>query len=42
MVPPNDVIGKAVIMGGKPVAIPSVGWIFLWLKGDFLMSEFSL
>jgi len=33
MVPPDNVIGKAVIWNGKPVAIPSVGWIFLWLKG---------
>ncbi len=33
MVPPDDVIGKAVIWNSKPVAIPSVGYIFLWLKG---------
>jgi signal peptidase len=33
MVPPDAVMGKAVIMGGKPITIPSVGWIFLWLKG---------
>jgi signal peptidase len=33
MVPTNAVIGEAVNWNGKPITIPSVGWIFLWLKG---------
>ena len=33
MVPTNAVIGEAVNWSGKPVTIPFVGNLFLWLKG---------
>ncbi len=33
LVPTSAVIGEAVLWGGKPITIPYVGNIFLWLKG---------
>jgi signal peptidase len=32
LVPTNTVIGKAVYWSGKPVTIPGVGNLFLWVK----------
>jgi len=31
---PDQVMAKAVSWNGKPITIPQVGWILLWLKGS--------